>query len=83
MSLPPLDPWQERLFWRYLTEAFERAMMGEQYGTSMHYPACRSRSCTGCVPDAPPIEYREERPPFDLSIFRRDVSGSPRNRATP
>jgi hypothetical protein len=67
----------EAAFWRSLTEAFEAAVrdagMDEQpqHGTSMHYPSCRRRSCTGCIPDAPEI-VRTERPsrrPFDPSIF--------------
>lgn len=30
-----------------------------QYGTSMHYPSCIVRSCTGCFPPLPQIEEAE------------------------
>jgi succinate dehydrogenase/fumarate reductase-like Fe-S protein len=47
----------------------------EQYGTSMHYPYCRSGKCTGCLP-AVRFNYMDEihgATKFDLSIFRKDV----------
>ncbi|MDG4832416.1 hypothetical protein O7627_24355 [Solwaraspora sp. WMMD1047] len=43
------------------------ALTPEQYGTSMHYPACRVGSCTGCLPPLPPIE---PPPVLNLSLFR-------------
>ena len=60
--------------WRKLREAFEAAVIDapvteDGYGTSMHYPACCRRSCTGCIPGAPLVAWQEERPPFDPSIF--------------
>jgi hypothetical protein len=42
-----------------------------QYGTSMHWPYCQIASCTGCLP--PPLPTVDDRPRFDLSLFRRDI----------
>lgn len=62
---------------RLLEEAMAASRAQEQYGTSLHYPGCVSRRCTGCIPDAPVVEWEwdaaPKRRPFDLSIFRRDA----------
>ncbi|GIJ10741.1 hypothetical protein ACFFMR_18925 [Micromonospora andamanensis] len=44
------------------------ALNPPQYGNSLHFPACRVGSCTGCLPPPPPIE--QPPPQLDLSLFR-------------
>lgn len=52
-----------------LIQAMVEALTPAQYGTSMHWPYCRSRNCTGCLPPLPPMP--PAKPQFDLSLFRR------------
>lgn len=41
------------------------------YGTSMHYPYCNLRNCSGCIPDYSG-GLAEPQPKLDLSIFKKD-----------
>lgn len=49
---------------RRLIDDFHNRLRPEQFGTSMHYPYCQDRNCTGCVPPLPAPDPAQD--PFGL-----------------